>query len=304
MHELVSYDSDIFLKLLIHLGMLRFITLFTVVSFVVFVGAVYWVGDILTKPSRVETGSPPTDLGGHTLTFRSGTGTILSGWFFPGISGRGAILLLHPIRSNKREMLPRARFLIHEGFSVLLVDLQAHGESSGERITFGYREAKDIEAATEKLKDLAQGEKIGAIGISLGAASLLFSGDHSSFSAIVLESLYSTIDEAITNRLQIYLGSPGSLLTPLFLSQLKWRLGISPDKLRPIDFVSQLRVPVLIIHGTEDNHTTLLEVEQLFAAIPEPKEFYRVHGAAHIDLHTYSGKEYEQRIVCFFAHYL
>ena len=201
-------------------------------------------------------------------------------------------------------MLPRARFLRHEGFSVLLVDLQAHGESSGERITFGYREAKDIEAATEKLKDLAQGEKIGAISISLGAASLLFSGDHSSFSAIAFESLYLTIDEAITNRLQIYLGSSGSLLTPLLLSQLKWRLGISPDKLRPIDLVSQLRIPVLIIHGTDDHHSTLLEAEQLFAAIPEPKEFYRVHGAAHVDLHTYAGKEYEQRIVSFFAHYL
>jgi len=217
--------------------MLRFIVLFAVVSFVLFVGAVYWVSDILTKPSRVVTGLPPTELGGRNLTFQSGAGTTLSGWFFPGISDRGAILLLHPIRSNKRDMLPRARFLIHEGFSVLLVDLQAHGESSGKRITFGYREAKDVEAAIKKLKDLAPGEKIGAVGVSLGAASLLFSGEHNSFSAIVFESLYSTIDEAVTNRLKIYLGSPGSLLTPLLLSQLNWKLGIPPDKLRPIDLV-------------------------------------------------------------------
>ncbi len=284
--------------------MLRFITIFTVVSFVLFVGVVYWVGDILTKPSRVVTGSPPTELGGRNLTLQSGTGRTLSGWFFPGISGRGAILLLHPIRSNKRDMLPRARFLIHEGFSVLLVDLQAHGESSGERITFGYREAKDIEAAIKKLKSLAPGEKIGAMGVSLGATSLLFSGEHSSFSAIVLESIYSTIDEAVTNRLQIYLGSPGSLLTPLLLSQLKWRLGIPPDKLRPIDFVSELQVPVLTVHGAEDRHTPLSEAEQLYAAIPEPKEFYKVRGAAHVDLHKHAGDEYEQRIVSFFIQYL
>ena len=284
--------------------MFRFISLFTVISSVLFVGAVYWAGDILTKPSQVETGPPPTDLGGHNVTFRSGTGTTLSGWFFPGISGRGAILILHPIRSNKRDMLPRARFLIHEGFSVLLIDLQAHGESSGKRITFGYREAEDIEAAIRKLKDLAPGEKIGAVGVSLGAASLLYSGEHNSFSAIVFESLYSTIDEAVTNRLQIYLGSLGSLLTPLLMSQLKWRLEISPDKLRPIDLVSQLQAPVLIIHGTEDRHTTLLEAEQLFAAIPEPKEFYRVRGAAHIDLHKHAGGEYEQRIISFFARHL
>ena len=107
--------------------MRRFVIFFTVALFVAFVGAVYWVGDILTTPSRVETGSPPADLGGHTLTFRSGTGTVLSGWFFPGISGRGAILLLHPIGSNKRRTLPRAHFQMPDGFSVLLIDLQAHG---------------------------------------------------------------------------------------------------------------------------------------------------------------------------------
>jgi len=284
--------------------MLRIIALFTVVLFVIFAGTVYWVSDTLTKPSRIVTGSPPADLDGHTLTFQSGTGTTLSGWFFPGISGRGAILLLHPIRSNKRDMLPRARFLIQEGFSVLLVDLQAHGESSGERITFGYREAKDIKAATEKLRDLMPGEKIGAIGASLGAASLLFSGEHNSFSAVVFESLYTTIDKAVTNRLQIYLGSPGALLTPLLLFQLNLQLGIPADKLRPIDLVSQLQVPVLIIHGTEDRHTTILEAEQLFAAIPEPREFYKVRGAAHIDLHKYAGIEYEQRIISFFKRYL
>jgi len=61
---------------------------------------------------------------------------------------------------------------------------------------------------------------------------------------------------------------------------------------------------VLIVHGTEDRHTTLLEAERMFAAIPEPKEFYTVRGAAHIDLHTYASEEYEQRIVSFFAHYL
>ncbi len=284
--------------------MLRFITLSTIVIFVIFVGAVYWVGDILTKPHRVVTGSPPKDLDSRVLTFRSGTGATLSGWFFPGFSGRGAILLLHPIRSNKRDMLPRARFLIHEGYSVLLVDLQAHGESSGERITFGYREAKDIEAATEKLKNLAPGEKIGAIGISLGAASLLFSDKHSSYSAIVFESLYSTIDEAVTNRLQSLLGLPGSLLTPVLLSQLKWQIGVPPDSLRPIDLVPQLQVPVLLVHGTEDRHTTLLEAEQLYAAIPEPKAFYKVRGAAHVDLHKYAGNKYEQRIVTFFANHL
>jgi pimeloyl-ACP methyl ester carboxylesterase len=101
----------------------------------------------LTKPARGSTGVPDRDLHARSLTFDSATGIKLSAWFVPGSSGAGALLLLHSVRSNKRTMLPRARFLSALGFSVLLVDLQAHGESEGERISFGYREAADVRAS-------------------------------------------------------------------------------------------------------------------------------------------------------------
>jgi hypothetical protein len=44
-------------------------------------------------------------------------------------------------------MLPRARSLKEPGLAVLLIDLQAHGESEDERISFGYREAAEVRAA-------------------------------------------------------------------------------------------------------------------------------------------------------------
>ena len=44
-------------------------------------------------------------------------------------------------------MVPRARLLAAAGFSVLLFDFQAHGESTGDRITFGRLEGLDARAA-------------------------------------------------------------------------------------------------------------------------------------------------------------
>jgi uncharacterized protein len=266
--------------------------------------AVFWAGDFLTKPARVSTGVPDPTLHARMLTFDSVSGVKLSAWFVPGAPGSGAILLLHSIRSNKRAMLPRAQFLSALGFSILLVDLQAHGESEGERISFGYREAADVHASVEKLRELAPGERVGALGTSLGAASLLLSDVQPLLAAVVLESLYPTIEEAVGNRLSIYFGPMGRWLSPLLLTQLSPRLGVMPAQLHPIEHVPSLRCPVLIVHGTKDRHTTIQEAQRLFAAAPEPKEFYSLTGAAHVDLHAFGGKEYERRIGDFFTHHL
>jgi fermentation-respiration switch protein FrsA (DUF1100 family) len=271
---------------------------------VLFVAGVFWAGDFLTQPARGSTGVPNPELRARSLTFDSVSGLKLSAWFVQGSSGTGAILLLHPVRSNKRTMLPRAQFLNALGFSILLVDLQAHGESEGDRISFGHREAADVHASVEKLKELAPGERLGVLGVSLGAASLLLSDVQPLLAAVVLESLYPSIEEAVSNRLQIYFGAPGPWLSPLLLAQLRPRLGVSVSQLRPIERVSLLLCPVLVVHGTEDRHTTIEEAERLFAAVPPPKEFYSLSGAAHVDLHAFGGKEYEHRVGGFFGRHL
>ena len=74
-------------------------------------------------------------------------------WLVRGEPGGGVILLVHSIRSNRVEMLSRARFLNEHGYGVLLIDLQAHGETPGERITFGVRESEDVQAAVNYLRN-------------------------------------------------------------------------------------------------------------------------------------------------------
>lgn len=80
-------------------------------------------------------------------------------------------------------MLGRARFLQSEGYSVLLVDLPAHGESLGERITFGAREAAGVTSALAFLRNELPDERVGVIGVSLGAAPQEKTGVAASFSS-------------------------------------------------------------------------------------------------------------------------
>jgi uncharacterized protein len=122
---------------------------------------------------------------------------------------------MHGIHSNRLSMVRRARLLNAAGFSVLLFDFQAHGESTGARITFGHLEAEDAGSAVAFVRARLPNERIGAIGTSLGGAAALLGPHPLPVNALVLESVYSDIAPAITNRLRAVLGpSLGGIAAP------------------------------------------------------------------------------------------
>jgi len=259
------------------------------------------VGEVLSRPATRVVGPPPVDLQAVSVSFPTAAGEVVSGWISQGIDGRGAILLLHGVRSDRRSMLGRARMLARLGYSLLLIDLPAHGESSGRRITFGLREGEGVRAALDFLRRELPDERIGVIGVSLGAAAMVLSRASPPPDVVVLESMYPTIEEAVTDRLTMRLGPLGNAIAPLLLLQLPLRLGVSVDRLRPITELPGLGAAVLIVSGEEDEHTTLAETERIFAAAGEPKELWSVAGAAHVDLCAHDPRAYEDRVAPFLA---
>jgi uncharacterized protein len=270
---------------------------FIALAVVAVIAADLLAGYLFVRPARAVIGPPPTDLGATMISFPSRSGATLRGWIASGVPGRGAIVLVHGIHADRRIMLSRARFIHRAGYAVLLFDLQAHGESSGNQIAFGAREALDVEAAVGVMRSHAPGERIGLIAVSLGGAAALLGAEPLDADALVLESVYPTIGQATANRV-------GPILAPLLLWQLGPRLGLSLRDLRPIDHIAQVRVPLFVLSGEEDRSTTPDETRAMFAKANEPKTLWLVPGAAHVDLHAIASAEYERRILAFFGRYL
>jgi fermentation-respiration switch protein FrsA (DUF1100 family) len=201
-------------------------------------------------------------------------------------------------------MLSRAEFLHGDGRAVLLVDLQPHGESPGQRITFGARESAGAHAALAYLRSRAPNEHVAAIGWSLGGAAALLGHVPLELDALVLEAVYPTIDEAVADRLRIRLGALGPPLASALTIQLRLWAGVSASDLRPIDEIGRVRAPVLIIAGELDPRTHLDESRRLFAAASEPKELWVVTAAGHDDFHVTRRVEYETRVRTFLGRYL
>jgi alpha-beta hydrolase superfamily lysophospholipase len=267
-------------------------------------GFSYWVGGQLVAPRPAPIGSAADDLHAESVVIPGQPGSI-HGWWISGDVDKASVLLLHGIRANRTAMIGRARLLSRHGYSVLLIDLQAHGESPGAAITLGLRESAGVQLAREWIRRKRPGKPIGAIGVSLGGASILLGPSPSGFDAVVLEAVYPDARQALRNRMAMRFGPVAApVLGKLLEAQVKPRLGISLEQLRPIDHIAAIGAPVLVIAGARDRHTTPMESAALFARAREPKQYWLLPGAAHQDFLRADPLAYENKVSAFLDRYL
>ena len=257
------------------------------------------IGWALAAPVQMHVGKPPEDLGARPVEFKSNSGAIVHGWWCPTTTSRGAVLLLPGIRANRLSMVDRARFLRRAGYSVLLIDFQATGETNGDHITFGWKESRDVNAAVDFIHAVDPQNRVAIIGSSLGGVAALLATPPLKVDALVLEAVYPTIEIATRNRMENYLGAFGGMVAPLLLGQLQLRLGVSASQLRPIDHIADVDCPVFVVSGKKDRNTRPDDTRMLFARAQSPKQLWFVPNAGHADLHRAAREEYETRVLAF-----
>lgn len=257
----------------------------------------------LVAPVPRSVGQPPAGVAAESISLESESGAQISGWHLRADEPQGVVVLLHGIRGCRLSMLDRAKFLRKAGYSIVMIDLQGHGESPGVCITLGHLESRDVTAAVEFARGKHPDEPIGVIGVSLGGASALLATPLG-IDAMILESVFPDVTAAVHNRVADQIGPFSDVPGWLLLAQLRPRLGISVDQLRPIDAISHAGCPVFVLSGANDRHTTPAEAHQMFAAAADPKELWIVPSAAHVDLHNAAHQEYERRVLAFFKQHL
>src|SRR3954468_1254117 len=164
-------------------------------------GVLFCAGHFLAAPMPAVIGPPPPDLRAEAVEIPSASGSRLRGWLCRVPGSRGVVILMHGVRANRLSMVRRARLFRDHGYSVLLFDFQAHGESPGEHITFGHLESRDARAALERVHREFPGQPVAAVGTSLGGAAAILADPPLPLRALILESVYPTIEAGTANRL-------------------------------------------------------------------------------------------------------
>jgi uncharacterized protein len=218
------------------------------------------------------------------------------------------VLLLHGYRSDREILQTRRRFFVRRGYHVLLLHFRGHGSSEAARISYGYNERNDVQAAMEFIQSLHPNQpvRIGIDGISMGAAAAAYAVAYGSAKPdwVILESCYNNINQALVNRLGEHIFSPfiWMIARPLeFAAKHVFQLPI--EDLNPTKALEKIHCPVLVLAGDSDTVLKPPEVRHLYESIPEPKQLVFFPGAAHVDLLLYDPRRYIKAVTSFLGEF-
>jgi pimeloyl-ACP methyl ester carboxylesterase len=255
-----------------------------------------------TPPRRPFGAAPESYLSTYeNVRFPARDGVVLSGWFVPCDGAKRAVVLLHGNGSTRTQVLSRARFFHDQGYAALLYDARGHGQSDGHLVSFGWHETRDLLGGLDWLRTRGFNE-FGCVGVSQGGATIaLAAAELRDVRWAVLESVYPTLINAVDRRFRRVFGLPGWLAGGLMVPMAEWRLGVKAAAIAPRDTVANLLCPTLTITGESDTHTLPLDAREIFERAREPRTWWLVPRAAHVDLHSFAKEQYEEQVVRFLA---
>lgn len=269
----------------------------------------------LERPDRHRPGAlPPASAVVLTpVSLTSADGLALAAWEAepPSTAPRAVVLVLHGLHGCRSP--GAAAFLAEQGVAGLLLDHRAHGESEGQRTTFGIDERLDVAAAVAHARQRWPGLPLLAWGRSLGAAALLHAlADPAlelapdTFDGLVLESLYSDLDSAFADRVRLHAGAwalPAASLTRALLRQrlpLDALEGAGWPQVLLAGVASRSRgTRLLLAGGGADRHAPPERLASLARAVGSRAEVVELPGVGHVDLLSAAPRVYGPRLAAF-----
>ena len=242
---------------------------------------VEWLKNALAfHPNPVLHTSPEAyGLPYEEVWFGGRDGRTLHGWYIPSLkqsSGSSELLFLwfHGNAGNIAHRLAQLHLLYQRvGGDHFLFDYQGFGKSCGKPTLSGILADGRDAVALVRSRGWATGKRLVYFGESLGCAVIVELAVERSPDRIILSAPFYS------------LRAMGQLVLPALAF-------LVDGDLNSARWIGQLRVPLLVIHGTADGTVPFQQGQALYALAPHPKVFLTVPGGGHTDLHEVGGDAY------------
>jgi uncharacterized protein len=260
-----------------------------------YLGISAYAATVLTRPER--NFNPELNPGKYGLKYENVTfparddGLDIAAWYIPSNENQRVIILVHGYNNSRTngfldEFVPFANELHKAGFSVMMIDLRGHGQSTEARFTFGIKEHQDVLGAVDWLEERGyQAGKIGVLGYSLGAGSIIgAAAEEPDIGAVWTDSLFTDIRSVLEPGLTSISGLPQVFYYSIdAMVHLFYGYDIAAS--RPIDDIGKIAPrPIFMAHCQQDKLIPISHMEKLLAVAQNTQTWV----IPNCDIHTLS----------------
>jgi uncharacterized protein len=206
----------------------------------------------------------------HLLTTADGEKVVV--WHVSAKPGRPVILYFHGNGDYLAGFFGRFRDLIADGTGIVALSYRGYAGSSGQPSERGLLE--DAAAAYAFTAARYGADKIIVWGFSLGSGVAVALAADQPVGKLILEAPYTSVADVAASLFWF----------------MPVRLAMR-DQFRSDERIARVKVPLLIMHGSNDPVIPIVLGERLFALAREPKEFVRYPGGGHENLGNFGALE-------------
>lgn len=227
-------------------------------------------------------------------------GSILHGYFLPNQSDK-YVIITHGYTDTHHGSVKYANIYYNLGYNVYLYDIRYHGlnEHHKNYCTMGDAESKDLSAVIEAhYQRFGHDIFLGIHGESLGAASsILALENNQQLNFCVADCPFYDLKELLYYQAMQMFHMPKPMV---HLANLWYRLlkGRNFFAISPLKVISTNQVPLMLIHGGDDDFIPTFHGEKLYHACPDScnKTLHITPGANHAESYAVNPQQYTQWI--------
>lgn len=230
-------------------------------------------------------------------------GLKLHGFWIPAENPRGTILLAHGYRSTILVDFGLAFAFYHAlGMNILAPQQRAHGQSEGRYITFGVKESEDMQRWIDYHNKTYGKYQMILSGLSMGASTVLYLADRNLPSNVkcIIADCGFTSPKAILDvvyRSVVQIPSGLSLWAANLFAHLFANFDLNQKDTR--ESLKTARIPVLMIHGLDDDFVPSYMTQQGFDACTGDKDLLLVEKAGHGTSFLVDKEAYTKKVISF-----
>lgn len=208
------------------------------------------------------------------FSYQTPMGLNLRGMYYPAEPSKPTIVYFHGNAGNVADRIYKTAHYTKFGYGIVLVGYRGYSGNPGMPTEEGFYE--DARAAIKALEasGVPQQQMI-LYGESLGTGVATQMATEINAKALVLEAPFTSVVDVGASRYWFF---PVRLLMK--------------EKFDSVSKIGKLKLPILIIHGTNDGTVPYKFGLQLYEKITSPiKEFITLKGAGHADIYDFHAGE-------------